>query len=385
MKNAPHIPTIGPSTSLSALQRRLMIAESRPDADWLNLAENVPMWPVGKEPEAYIEVAGPEAYSYAPSQGVPELIEALVDREATVSASSLVQPKNIAISAGGMHALGIVFRDCVARGYGKAIYPLPAFVGVHNAMLAAGLSAHCLPLTATEADWDLLSVACSGPTVIYLNWPHNPTGRTATAPYLAMLAAFAATHDVVVVYDAVYDAFVFGPDSMPAPIDWAVSSPNVIVINSVSKNFGRPGDRIGWFVAHEEVIERLIPRIEWEIVCVNPRAQLTAASIIRQGNAPLVRVVQAGREAFSRSAAGHPILDVALPAGGTQLWLDLRVEDIEAFADYALMEHHIILTTSSNYAPALQGYIRLPTGLPAPHIECAVRMLGRILNEWRER
>ena len=379
------VPNIRVPASLSALQRRLMIAEYRQGEDWLNLAENVPVWPAGEEPEARVDFAGSEAYAYARSRGIPELIEAVVDQEASGSASSLIQPKNVAISAGGMHALGIVLRECMACGYSKATYPIPTFIGVHDAMVAAGLSICPLPLTATEADWDLLSAACTEPLTVYLNLPHNPTGLTATAPYLAMLAEFATTHEVMVVYDAVYDSFVFGADSARTPIDWAVSSPNVIVINSVSKNFGRPGDRIGWIVADEDVINRLTPRIEWEIVCVNPRAQLTAASIIRSGNGPLVQAVQNGREAFSRSALGHPVLDIALPAGGTQLWLDLGVGDIESLADYALTEHHMILTTSSNYAPNPQGFIRFPTGLPSTRIKQGVQMIGQILSEWRQR
>jgi aspartate aminotransferase len=385
MKSLPTLPSRRTPTLLSSLQRRLMIAECRQDEHWLNLAENVPVWPVGEEPEARVHFAGPEAYAYARSQGIPELIEAIVTREASVSASTLIQPKNVAISAGGMHALGIVLRECAARGYRKAIYAIPTFIGVHEALITAGLSICPLPLTTTEADWDLLSAACTEPAIVYLNLPHNPTGRTATVPYLVMLAEFASTHDVMVVYDAVYDSFLFGVDSVPTPIDWAVSSPNVVVINSVSKNFGRPGDRIGWIVAHEDMINFLVPRIEWEIVCVNPRTQLTATTIIRGGNSPLVQAVQKGRETFSQSIQGHPVLDIALPAGGTQLWLDLGVDDIESLAEYALLEHHIILTTSSNYAPGLKGLIRFPTGLPSTQIEQGVQALGRILNEWRQR
>ncbi len=373
------------SASLSALQRRLLIAEHNPDENWLNLAENVPQWPVGEEPEARVAFAGPEAYCYARSQGIPELIEAIVDRETAASASSFIQPENVAISAGGMHALGIVLRECMARGYRKAIYAIPTFIGVHSAMVAAGLSVCPLPLTFTEADWNLLSAACTEPLIVYLNLPHNPTGHIATRPYLAMLAEFAATHEVMVVYDAVYDSFVFGEDSVPTPIDWAVSSSNVIIVNSMSKNFGRPGDRIGWIIAREDVIDRVLPRIEWEAVCINPRAQLTAASIIRKGNGPLVQAVQNGREAFRQSAQDHPVLNVALPAGGTQLWLDLGVGDIESVADYALMKHHVILTTSANYAPNLQGFIRFPTGLPSALIIQGVQKIERILSEWGQR
>ncbi len=373
------------STSLSALQRRLMIAEERAGEDWLNLAENVPLWPAGERPLERGDLTGNEAYAYVPSQGIPQLLEAVVAREVSVSASTLIQPGNVAISAGALHALGLIFRDCKTQGYNKAIYAIPTFIGVHEAMVAAGLTVCPLPLTSTEADWDLLSAACTQPCTVYLNLPHNPTGRTATASYLAMLTRFAATHEVVIVYDAVYDSFVFDPQSAPTPIDWAVSSLNVMVVNSLSKNFGRPGDRIGWIVAHAATIHRLISRLEWEVVCINPGTQLTAAFLLAQGNAPLVRAVREGREAFRCSAPDAFTFDFSLPPGGTQLWLDLGVDDIEGLADYALKEFHLILTTSSNYAPALPGFLRFPTGLPSTHIRRGVRLIGQLVNEWRQR
>ncbi len=70
-----------------------------------------------------------------------------------------------------------------------------------------------------------------------------------------------------------------------------------------------------------------------------------------------------GRAAFARAVAGTR-LDTPLPPGGSQLWLDLGVGDVEVFADFALHRHRLVLTTSANYAPALPGHIRFPTGMP---------------------
>ncbi|MGO4431294.1 hypothetical protein AB4Z54_74035, partial [Streptomyces sp. MCAF7] len=75
-----------------------------------------------------------------------------------------MHPSNIVVSAGGMHALGLVFRDGVARGYRKAICQAPVFRGVHDAMLAAGLAVETVTLTGSAEDWDVLAPMCREPT-----------------------------------------------------------------------------------------------------------------------------------------------------------------------------------------------------------------------------
>lgn len=370
---------------ISAVERRLMVVDSRPDENWQILVENFPFWPEGLRPEGSVnqnKIAN-SAFRYVTPLGITELREAIAEREIKVSESALVSSRNVAVTAGSMNGIGIAFRACFARGYRKAVYGVPTFRGVHNAIVSAGLSATALPLKHTEEDWSVLEAeASAGPLVVYINLPNNPTGAVATDGYLKMLEKLASSRDVVLLYDAIYDSFRFAEDSCPTPIDLAVSQKNVIIVNSMSKNYGRPGDRVGWIVAHEQVIDAIAPQIEWETVCVSPANQFAAADAIHADNDLLVATVRKGREAYSARTAGHEILDVPLPGGGTQLWLDLRVRDVEAMADFALTEHHLVLTTSCNYAPTLPGYIRFPTGIPVDRLHDGITRLEHVLAEW---
>ncbi|MFD3555793.1 beta-methylarginine biosynthesis bifunctional aminotransferase [Streptomyces goshikiensis] len=368
---------------LSALQRRLNIAESRPGEDWLVLVENVPEWPEG----ATLPAEAPHAahagapFSYEASQGHPRLTEALVKREHEVCASRLADESHILVTAGGMHAIGLLMRDLAGQGYRKAVHATPVFCGVRDSMRAAGIRTKALPLTGTSDDLALLRSECTEPTVVYVNLPHNPTGEVLRPEYLDVLATLAERPDVHVVYDAVYDSFDFGPDRCPTPVDLAVAEPGLTIVNSVSKNYGRPGDRIGWIVAAEENIRRLVPRLEWEAVSINGRAQLDAVAAISRGNTELVEAVRAGRAAYLTHSRGLAAAG-PLPLGGTQLWLDLGVPDIERFADFALERHHLVLTTSANYAPVLPGRIRFPTGIPAQRMRRGLTAIHRALEDW---
>ena len=60
------------------------------------------------------------------------------------------------------------------------------------------------------------------------------------------------------------------------------------------------------------------------------------------------------------------------------------MRDVEAMADFALAEHHLVLTTSVNYAPMRPGHIRFPTGLPVHRLLDGLSRLERVLADWGE-
>jgi beta-methylarginine biosynthesis bifunctional aminotransferase len=232
-----------------------------------------------------------------------------------------------------------------------------------------------MPLGDLIAKPELLRRYCGDRDVVYLNLPHNPTGAVLTAPLLDHLVDLVRRRDLVVIYDAVYDAFDFSPDPIPTPVWLALESPRFAIVQSMSKNYGRPGDRIGWIVGHADLVNRLLPRLEWECVAVSAAAQVMAATALAAGNDRLVEVVRAGRAVLRRDAR-------AVPPGGTQCWWDLRLADVEAFADFALWEHGLVLATGANYFPFADGHIRFPTGIAEPRIRAGLERVAAATRAW---
>ena len=89
--------------------------------------------------------------------------------------------------------------------------------------------------------------------LIYLCYPNNPTGTTATREQLEAWVAYALENDAVILYDAAYEAFV-QDESVPRSIYEIEGAKNcAIEFRSFSKNGGFTGVRCAYTVIPETV------------------------------------------------------------------------------------------------------------------------------------
>ena len=92
--------------------------------------------------------------------------------------------------------------------------------------------------------------------LIYLNYPNNPTGASATPEFLDQAIAFAKACGALIVFDAAYAPLNFAGRplsilSRPGGRDVAVE------LHSMSKGFNMTGWRLGWFCGNELAVKAL--------------------------------------------------------------------------------------------------------------------------------
>ena len=129
-----------------------------------------------------------------------------------------------------------------------------------NTLLAGG-TPYPMPLLAENGYLPDLSVipsdiACKS-KVLFLNYPHNPTGAVATAAFFAEAVAFARQYDLLICHDCAYSEVAFDgyrPLSIlqtPGAIDVAIE------MHSLSKTLNMTGWRIGFAAGNPEAIAAL--------------------------------------------------------------------------------------------------------------------------------
>lgn len=89
--------------------------------------------------------------------------------------------------------------------------------------------------------------------LLYLNYPNNPTGATATADFFKKVVGLAQKHNIVVIHDAAYAALNF--DGKPLSFLSVDGGKDVgVEIHSFSKAFNMTGWRLAFVVGSEKVI-----------------------------------------------------------------------------------------------------------------------------------
>jgi aspartate aminotransferase len=187
---------------------------------------------------------------YAPSSGVPELLDALTAKLAAKNKLQ-VTPAQIIVTAGGAHGLFCAFQASVNPG-DEVMFFAPYWTPIKDQVSFAGGIPSRVPWDDVRGKDDLREVleahVSERTRVIYVNTPANPTGDMLTRSQLESIARFAQDHDLVVIADEAYENLVYDGEhisiaSLPGMFE------RTITVYTFSKSFSMTGWRIGYVVA----------------------------------------------------------------------------------------------------------------------------------------
>ena len=94
--------------------------------------------------------------------------------------------------------------------------------------------------------------------IIWLNYPHNPTGATATLAAFNQVVDFARNHQLFVCHDAAYTQINFDSYQAPSILNVPGAADVALEFNTLSKTYGMAGWRVAVAVGNAEVIRALL-------------------------------------------------------------------------------------------------------------------------------
>lgn len=197
---------------------------------------------------------------YTAVPGIPELREAVAgyfNRFYKAGAES----KDVIITNGGKQALYELFQALVDPG-DKVLIPAPYWVSYPAMVLLAGAEPVSVPAPAEKGYKitveDLESAYDPAVKVLLLNSPSNPTGVHYTRDELLALAEWAIGKGVYVISDEIYDRLVYAPAEPVSLCDvWKKRPDMVAIVNGLSKSFAMTGWRLGFTLAHEDMVKAM--------------------------------------------------------------------------------------------------------------------------------
>lgn len=233
---------------------------------------------------------------YGPSQGLPELREAIAEYF-TRTRQVPVSPDNVVVGPGAKPMIFSAMMALINRG-DEVIYPSPGYP-IYESVLD-WIGAVPVPARLSEAnEWsydieELRNRVTPRTRAIVLNSPQNPTGGMLLAKDMEQIAELAIEHNLWVITDEVYSQIVFDH-----PFASILSVPGMlsrtVAVDGFSKTYAMTGWRIGYAVCRADLAAQLT-RIETNLhSCTAMMVQRAAYAALTSSQEPSLRMVEAFR------------------------------------------------------------------------------------------
>ena len=226
----------------------------------------------------------PKNHRYSPAGGLPELKQAIADKNKRDSGYE-IEPSQVLVTNGGKHAVYNAFATLLDPG-DEVLLPAPYWTtypeairlagGVPVEVLADESQNYCVTVEQLEA------ARTERTKVLLLCSPSNPTGAVDTPEAIEAIGRWALEHDLWVVTDEIYEHLTYGDvRATSVPVAVPELADRTVVLNGVAKTYAMTGWRVGWMIGPKDVIKAAtnLQSHQTSNVCnVAQRAALAAVS-----------------------------------------------------------------------------------------------------------
>ena len=196
----------------------------------------------------------PERAPYPLAQGLPELREAAagwLERRFGVS----VDPDAEIVPTYGSKEAIFSLAQVLGTGGRVVAFGEPAYPVYERGALFAGARVQTLPLRRENGFLPDLDELDDDVALVWVNYPHNPTGAVAPREFYDELAEAAERHDFVVGSDEAYTELWF--DEPPPSALQAADRSRIVVFQTLSKRSSMTGYRSGFVAGPPEIVAAL--------------------------------------------------------------------------------------------------------------------------------
>lgn len=210
--------------------------------------------------------------------------------------------------------------------------------------------------------------------IIFLCYPNNPTGTTATKAELKKWVDYALENESIILFDAAYEGFITEDDVPHSIYEIEGANKCAIEFRSFSKKAGFTGTRLGFTVVPNELVAKTEAGEEVQVKGLWSRRQSTkfngasypvqkAASAVysEQGKKELQEVIDYYMEnaRIMRESLTEMGYEVYGGVNAPYVWIK-SADDTPSWDlfDKFLNEAHLVGTPGSGFGPSGEGYFR---------------------------
>ena len=336
--------------------------------------------------------------AYAPSNGLPEMLDAVRKYYAGFGVS--LERGDILIGNGGSEALQMLLA-CILDEGDEIVIPEPFYPNYHTMTVLTG--AHIRPISTCPEEGYRYAIrerveACINERTraIMITNPGNPTGAVLTPDELKLMLDIAREHGLFIICDEVYREFTYQGEPLLSALQYEGYEENVVVIDSVSKRFSACGARIGMLISRNK--DLMAHALKWCQTRLSSTMadQLASATLYEVGPEyfdALRAEYRKRKDRMVRKLQQIPGVICDDPKGAFYVMAALPVEDAEDFQRWMLTEFNdqgetvMFACGAPFYATPGKGRneVRMAYVLEAEQLDRAMDILAIALEKYQNR
>ena len=303
-----------------------------------------------------------KGYHYSESRGLYDLRKAIANYYNTHYRAPVDPDTEIIISAGSKPLIFMAIQAVLNPGDEVLIHE-PAWLSYPEEIKLAGGEPRFIPYDCSVKDF---SSFFTGKTrMLILCNPNNPAGRTYSRDELLYLYQLCRPKGIYILVDEAYSDF-FCDDGFCSMANIVPEKDGIIVVNSLSKNMGISGWRVGYVISSPDVIFQVLKLNQHLLTCPATVLLLYLAEYfddILNITLPQARAVVRKRaeiEAYCKEVGLAPL------PGSATFYLFLHIGNYCGssldLALYLLMKYRISVVPGTAYGNSTERFIRIGIG-----------------------
>ncbi|WP_281864715.1 pyridoxal phosphate-dependent aminotransferase [Planomicrobium okeanokoites] len=366
-----------------AAQTAKALAEGR---DVINLGQGNPDQPTPAHITKDMQeaVADPKNHKYSPFRGIKEMRQAAVDfykREYDVDIDPDLEVALLAGTKIGLVELPLAFLDPSE----SLLLPDPGYPDYMSGAPLAGIDMDLMTLKSENGylpDYsELEQKTLDRASMMYLNYPNNPTGAVATKEFFDDTVQFAKTNGIAVVHDFAYGAIGYEGVKPPSFLQSEGAKDIGIEMYTLSKTYNMAGWRIGFAVGNSKMIEALNLIQDHLFAGLSPALQHAAAEALTGDQScvtELVDTYEKRRQVLIEECARIG-WEIEAPKGSFFAWLPVPkgFTSIE-FVNHLLKHADISVAAGSGFGGSGEGFVRVGLLVDEERIAEAIRRIEKL-------
>ncbi len=219
-----------------------------------------------------------------------------------------------------------------------------------------------------------------------INTPTNPTGAAYDRATLEMLARLAQEYDLLVLADEIYTRYLFDGEFIPMRTLPGMAD-RTVTLNSFSKNFLMTGWRVGYIIAHPELIsvfQYVNDGLTYVAASVSQRAAIKALELRNEIADEYITQYRSRVYYAADCIEKIPYLTLFRPRGTFYLFPGIAKTGMgdREFCAFLLEKAHLLVSPGCVFGQAGQGHFRIACTVSQEKLAEAMQRLADLSGEF---